>query len=133
MRATLVQCEDMFYCWAASPLFYTITSCTLHPARTGGEQSAEGRLPYFPGLHPGAALCPAPWVLVGSLPPAVALLGASPPLSPLSVIISRCARVAGGSMPPPRILPSLHPFILPPRGQGKPRCWQARARFICFT
>lgn len=44
---------------------------------------------------------------------------ASPLLSPLSIIISRCARV-GREAPAPSLPPSFHPFILLPEARGSP-------------
>lgn len=143
MRATLVQYVEMFYCWAASPLFYAITSCTLHPARSGENNHQMGGCPIPQCFSPaGAALSPAPWV------PEVraAHLFLQPRLrsehprcsrpSPLSSqgVHAWAAGVNTATPHPsslrPSIPSSLHP---PPRGEGKPRCWQARAGFICFT
>lgn len=118
-----MQCVEMFHCWAASPLFYTITSCTFTQTGPGGK-STRREAALFPRAPPGQELlCLQPPGARGrgcpSLPPAGAVLGASPLLSALSVILSRCGQGGEHANPTPilpmlsSIPPALHPSIPP--------------------
>lgn len=137
-----MQSVKTFYSWAASSAGgCTFTLSQVAPLSQLGQEGEIGGAPQHQGCSlAGAALpaqphgCPGPSLpSSSSLPVLREQLGTSIPaaLAPLHYHFKVCTCGSGGTRTlPPSVLPSLHP---PPRGEGEPRCWQARAGFISFT